>query len=93
MNAHQHREAKAARRRKRTSGPSRGNVRGPVTRAMGRAELERIGRERYLAMSAAITGQLEERGVRVRAQGASRRHPLFSLPEALDRVAAAVLRR
>lgn len=68
---HQRREAKAARRRKRTAGPTRGKVRGPVTRAKRRAALMNEGERRILLIGQGIRQQLEARGVAVR-RGAKR---------------------
>lgn len=89
MNQHQRREAKAARRRKRTTGATRGKVRGPITRAKERADLERRGQDRLLAMSHDITAQLGARGVRVRAR--RRRQP--DQVELLSRMWNALTRR
>ncbi len=50
MNTHSRMEAKRARRRKRTTGATKGKVRGPVTRALGRMERERVGQERVFTM-------------------------------------------
>jgi hypothetical protein len=58
---HRRMEAKRARRRARTSGPSRGKVRGPVSRATGRAALMREGERKLLAISEEIGRQLRKR--------------------------------
>lgn len=50
---HQRREQKRARRAKRIAA-SRGGGRGPITRALGRAELARVGEHRILAMVASV---------------------------------------
>lgn len=60
--------AKAARRRARVTGSTRGKRRGPVTRAMGRVAAEREGMDRIIAMGDVIARELEGRGVRLGAR-------------------------
>jgi hypothetical protein len=52
MNAHRRMEAKRARRLARTTGTTRGNVRGPVTRGAARAALMNEGERRIFTMVA-----------------------------------------
>jgi coproporphyrinogen III oxidase len=58
MNRHRRMEAKRARRIKRTTGVSRGKVRGSVTRAAARAALAREGERRYFAIGESIERHL-----------------------------------
>lgn len=68
MNDHQRREAKRARRLKRTTGATRGKTRGPITRGKARAALMNEG-ERRLVTTAARIGNLGAKYKRERNAG------------------------